>query len=115
MLVGGWLPHRARRGPCWRSTPGPRAPRPARSPACICASPTRPSATFTADGTRATAGDGTVRFRYSNGTGKLQVIRAGSNLHIYQVQGCGGAFHDGDTVALSGSYVIMPAQTITSP
>ena len=28
-----------------------------------------------------------MRFRYSNGTGKLQVIRAGSNLHIYQVQG----------------------------
>ena len=55
-----------------------------------------------------------MRFRYSNGTGKLQVIRAGSNLHIYQVQGCGGAFHDGDTAALSGSYVIMPSQTITS-
>jgi hypothetical protein len=70
---------------------------------------------FTADGTSATAGDGTVRFRYTNGTGKLQVIRAGSILHFYQVQGCGGAFHDGDTAALSGTYMITPAQTITSP
>jgi len=70
---------------------------------------------FTADGTSATAGDGTVRFQYANGAGRLQVVRAGSNLHIYQVQGCGGAFHDGDTAALSGTYMIAPVQAITSP
>jgi hypothetical protein len=70
---------------------------------------------LTADGTSATAGNGTVRFRYADGTGRLQVLRAGSNLHIYHVQGCGGAFHDGDTAALSGTYMITPTQTITSP
>jgi hypothetical protein len=70
---------------------------------------------FAADGTSATAGDGTVRLRYTNGTGKLRTIAAGSTLHIYRVKGCGGAFHDGDTAALTSSYVISPRQTITSP
>ena len=70
---------------------------------------------LTADGTSATAGNGTVRFRYANATGRLQVLRARGNLHIYQVQGCGGVFHDGDTATLSGSYMITPVQTITSP
>jgi hypothetical protein len=68
-----------------------------------------------ADGTSATAGNGTVRFRYANATGRLQVLRARGNLHIYRVQGCGGVFHDGDTAALSGTYMIMPVQTITGP
>jgi hypothetical protein len=70
---------------------------------------------LTADGTSATAGNGTVRFRYANATGRLQVLRARGDLHIYQVQGCGGVFHDGDTATLSGTYMITPAQTITSP
>ena len=70
---------------------------------------------LTADGTSATAGNGTVRFRYAIATGRLQVLRARGNLHIYQVQGCGGVFHDGDTAALSGTYMITPIQAITSP
>jgi hypothetical protein len=70
---------------------------------------------LTADGTSATAGNGTVRFRYANATGRLQVLRARGDLHIYQVQGCGGVFHDGDTATLSGTYMITPVQTITSP
>jgi len=70
---------------------------------------------LTADGTSAIAGDGTVRFRYTNATGRLQVLRAGGNLHIYQVQGCGGVFHNGDTATLSGTYMITPVQTITRP
>ncbi len=70
---------------------------------------------LTADGTSGTAGNGTVRFRYANATGRLQVLRARGNLHIYQVQGCGGVFHDGDTAALLGTYMITPVQTITSP
>jgi hypothetical protein len=70
---------------------------------------------LTADGTSATAGNGTVRFRYTNATGRLQVLRTRGNLHIYQVQGCGGVFHDGGTAALSGNYMITPVQTITSP
>jgi hypothetical protein len=70
---------------------------------------------FSADGTSATAGNRSVRFRYANGTGRLQILRAGSNLHIYSVQGCGGAFHNGDTAALSSIGMITPVQTITSP
>jgi hypothetical protein len=70
---------------------------------------------FAADGTSATADDGTVRFSYANGTGKLRLLPAGGNLHIYRVKGCGGVFHDGNTAALTSTYVITPAQTITSP
>ncbi len=68
-----------------------------------------------ADGTSATAGNGTVRFRYVNATGRLQALRARGNLQIYQVQGCGDVFHDGDTAALSGTYMITPVQTVTRP
>jgi len=42
-------------------------------------------------------------------------LRTGSTLHIYSVKGCGGAFHDGDTAALSGTSMIAPVQTITGP
>lgn len=70
---------------------------------------------FSADGTGATAGNGSVRFRYVNGTGRLQILRTGSTLHIYGVNGCGGAFHDGDSAALSSTSTITPVQTITSP
>jgi hypothetical protein len=70
---------------------------------------------FAADGTSATAGNGTARFRYANSTGKLRFLPAGGNLHIYHVRGCGGLFHDGDTATFSGTYVITPVQAITSP
>jgi hypothetical protein len=70
---------------------------------------------FSADGTGAAAGNGTVRFRYVNGTGRLQILRTGSTLHIYSVKGCGGAFHDGDAAALSSISMITPVQTITGP
>jgi hypothetical protein len=70
---------------------------------------------FSADGTGAAAGNGTVRFRYVNDTGRLQILRTGSTLHIYSVKGCGGAFHDGDTAALSSISMITPVQTITGP
>jgi len=50
---------------------------------------------LTADGTSATAGNGAVRFRYTDDTGRLQVLRTGGNLHIYQVRRCGGVFHNG--------------------
>jgi hypothetical protein len=70
---------------------------------------------FVADGTGATAGNGIVHFRYTNGTGKLRIVAAGSTLHIYRVSGCGDTIHDGDAAALSGTYLITPAQTITSP
>lgn len=67
-----------------------------------------------ADGTGANAGNGTVRFKYVNSTGKLKIVPAGGNLHIYQVNGCGGAFHDGDTATFSATYAITPPQTITA-
>src|SRR5262245_13375346 len=73
-----------------------------------------PDPTFcdvSADGTGATAGNGTVRFRYVNDTGRLQILRTDSTLHIYSVTGCGGAFHDGDTAALSSFSMITPVQT----
>jgi hypothetical protein len=70
---------------------------------------------FTAGGTSATAGNGTVHIKYTNSTGKLRLLPTGSNLHIYHVKGCGGAFHDGNAAALTGSYVITPPQAITSP
>jgi hypothetical protein len=70
---------------------------------------------FAADGTGATAGNGIVHFRYANGTGRLRTVKTGSTLHIYRVNGCGGPIHDGDAAALSGPYVITPAQVITSP
>jgi hypothetical protein len=46
---------------------------------------------------------------------RYRLLRGRGNLHIYQVQRCGGVFHDGDAAALSGSYLITPVQTITSP
>ena len=70
---------------------------------------------FAADGTSATAGNGAVHFSYANATSKLRILRTGSNLHIYHVKGCGGVFHDGDAAVLSSTYVITPAQAITSP
>jgi hypothetical protein len=69
---------------------------------------------FVADGTGASADDGSVQFSYSNGTGKLKLLAAGSNLHIYKVKGCGGVFHDHNTATLTGTYVITPAQVIKS-
>ena len=68
-----------------------------------------------ADGTSATAGNGAVRFRYTDDTGRLQVLRTGGNLHIYRVRGCGGVFHNGDTATLSSTYLIAPVQAVTSP
>ena len=51
----------------------------------------------------------------ADGTGRLQILRTGSTLHIYSVKSCGGAFHDGDTAALSSISMITPVQTITGP
>jgi hypothetical protein len=70
---------------------------------------------FAADGTSAAAGNGTARFMYVNGSGKLRILPTGSNLHFYHVRGCGGAFHNGDAAALTGTYVITPVQVMTSP
>lgn len=70
---------------------------------------------FTADGTGASADDGSVNFTYTNSTSQLKIATIGGNLHIYRVKGCGGAFHDGNSVTLSGTWTITPKRTITSP
>jgi hypothetical protein len=68
------------------------------------------------DGTSASAGDGQVTFRYTDGTGLLSVLTTGGNLHLYGVsRGCLGIFHDGDPVTLSATYTLSPKQAITSP
>lgn len=66
------------------------------------------------DGTGASANNGKVTAKYSNGTGKLTTTGAG-NLHIYNVSGCAGLIHSGDASSFKGSYTISPKQTITSP
>ncbi len=73
-----------------------------------------PSCSAVVDGTGATANNGRVTAKYSNGTGKLTTTGAG-NLHIYKVSGCAGLINSGDGSSFKGSYAITPKQTITSP
>ena len=75
---------------------------------------TGPSCSAVVDGTGASANNGMVTAKYSNGTGKLTTTGAG-NLHIYNVQGCAGLIGSGDGSSFKGSYAISPKQTITSP
>lgn len=64
------------------------------------------------DGTGAAAHNGKVKITYTNGTGKLKVLAAGDNLHVYKVNGCLGAISDGDAGTISGTYTLTPKQTI---
>jgi hypothetical protein len=73
-----------------------------------------PSCSAAVDGTGATANNGKVTAKYSNGTGKLTTTGAG-NLHVYNVSGCAGLIRSGDAVSFKGAYTISPKQTITSP
>jgi hypothetical protein len=70
---------------------------------------------LTIDGTSGTADDGQVRFRYTDSTGQLTVLTAGSNLHFYGTNGCLGLFDNGDPATLSATYTVTPKQAITSP
>lgn len=74
-----------------------------------------PGCSGVVDGTGAAKNNGKVAVTYTNGTGVLQVLSTGGNLHVYQVSGCAGVFSNQDAVALSGSYTVSPQQTITSP
>jgi hypothetical protein len=71
--------------------------------------------TAVVDGTGATAHNGTVTITYTNSTHTLKVLTTSGNLHIYNVSGCAGAIHSGDSASQSAAYAISPAQTITSP
>jgi len=68
----------------------------------------------TIDGTGATAHNGKVKATYTDGTGKLKVLAAGGNLHLYNVN-CSGVINSGDSVNFSTTYTLAPKQTITSP
>jgi hypothetical protein len=68
------------------------------------------------DGTGATADNGRVALRYSDGTGRLTVLAAGSNLHFHDVSvGCVGLVRSGDSATLSAAFTVSPKQVITSP
>jgi hypothetical protein len=69
----------------------------------------------TVDGTGATKSNGSVRVTYVNHTHKLTVLAAGGNLHIYSVKGCLGLIANGNGSSFTATYVVSPAQTITSP
>jgi hypothetical protein len=66
------------------------------------------------DGTAAGADNGTVKWTYSNSTGKLTYRPTGGNLHLYNVSGCLGVLSNGDSVRVSGTGPVTPTQTITS-
>ena len=70
---------------------------------------------FVLDGTGGTARDGHVKFRYTDGTGRLQVLTTGGGLHYYAVAGCAGLFNTGDPGTLSDTFALSPRQAITSP
>lgn len=73
-----------------------------------------PSCTANVGG--ATAGSaGTVAITYTNSTGKLAVLAAGGNLHVFNVNGCAGLINSGDATQFVGSYAVTPKQKITSP
>ena len=80
----------------------------------IHATLTGPGCSAVVDGTGASANNGKVTAKYSNGTGKLTTTGAG-NLHVYKVSGCAGLIHSGDPSSFHGSYLVSPHQTITSP
>jgi hypothetical protein len=57
------------------------------------------------------------RFRYANATGKLKLPGTGA-VQIGNVNGCAGLFNSGptpDPASLTGTYIVSPKQTITSP
>lgn len=58
---------------------------------------------------------GKVKITYTNSTHKLKVLASGGNLHVFNVKGCGGLINNGDATHFTGTYVVSPAQKITSP
>ncbi|HEY0639592.1 MAG TPA: hypothetical protein VGD67_18235 [Pseudonocardiaceae bacterium] len=55
---------------------------------------------------------GTVNGNYTNGTGILNVVAAGSTLRISNVSGCFGLLRNGDGATFVGSYRVTPAFTV---
>ena len=75
---------------------------------------TGPSCTANVAGATASA-FGQVKVTYKNSTGKLTVLAAGGNLHVWGVVGCAGLINTGDATQFVGSYTVTPKQKITSP
>jgi hypothetical protein len=56
-----------------------------------------------------------VKVTYTNSTHKLKVLASGGTLHVWNVSGCAGLINSGDATTFVGTYLVSPAQTITSP
>jgi hypothetical protein len=74
-----------------------------------------PGCSATLDGTAAGKNNGTIKFTYTNSTGKLKLLPKGGNLHWWAVSGCLGVISDADPVQPSGTLTVSPEQAITSP
>ena len=68
----------------------------------------------TIDGTSGTAHNGMVKATYADTGGKLTVLAAGGNLHLYNVN-CFGVINNNDSVNFTTTYTLSPVQAITSP
>jgi hypothetical protein len=66
------------------------------------------------DGTNTTSGNGVVSAGYTNGTGTLQFLGTGGNLHFWDVKGCSPLLNNGDPAAFTARYLVTPRQVITS-
>ena len=73
-----------------------------------------PGCSANVGGTTATS-KGKVKVTYKNSTGKLSVLAAGGNLHVWNVSGCAGLINSGDATQFVGVYTVTPKQKITSP
>jgi hypothetical protein len=72
--------------------------------------------TAVVDGTKATAGNGSVVVTYTNKTGQLAILKAGTKLHLFNVaKACLGFVKNGDLIAILATYSVTPKQKITSP
>jgi hypothetical protein len=68
------------------------------------------------DGTKATANNGSVVVTYTNKTAKLAILKAGTKLHLFNVNSkCLGVVKNGDLIAIVATYSVTPKQKITSP
>jgi hypothetical protein len=73
-----------------------------------------PSCSANVAGATATT-PGKVKVTYTNSTHKLKVLASGGTLHVWNVVGCAGLINSGDATTFVGTYLVSPAQTITSP
>jgi hypothetical protein len=73
-----------------------------------------PSCSANVAGSTATT-PGKVKVTYTNSTHKLKVLASGGTLHVWNVSGCAGLIHSGDATTFVGTYLVSPAQKITSP